>query len=172
MGKLPPQPTTAHPSPLAHPPRPSAAAAPPPHISLKGGLFSGRGGCVCPKAASISDARVQCEGFNRHGVRCGATCKKSWGGLGQVLEAFLGDCLWEPWGKSCELSGGYWQLPWGVLLEICEILRRSLSLAGGISWRLLCQNPRFTEPLGVLAKSGGQIPWGFARAICLIPGEH
>ena len=95
---------------------------------------------MCPKAASISDARVQCEGFNRHGVRCGATCKKSWGGLGQVLEAFLGDCLWEPWGKSCELSGGYWQLPWGVLLEICEILRRSLSLAGGTSGRLLWQN--------------------------------
>ena len=37
------------------------------------------------------------------------------------------------------MSGGGQRLPWAVLLEICEILRRSLSLAGGTSWRLLSQ---------------------------------
>ena len=79
----------------------------------------------------------------------GATCKNLGGGdLGKVLGAFLGDCLGESWGKSCELSGGYRQFPWGVLLEICEILGRSLPLAGGTSGRL---------PWHAL---GLQSPWG------------
>ena len=58
MGKLPPQPTTAHPSPLAHPPRPSAAAAAPPHISLKGGSVFGARGLRVPQGSF--DIRCAC----------------------------------------------------------------------------------------------------------------
>ena len=52
--------------------------------------------------------------------------------LTQSPGAFCGGRLGESFGKSCNLIGGSWKGPWGVLRKICKILGGSWPNPGGI----------------------------------------
>ena len=70
-----------------------------------------------------------------------------WGNFGQVMQIVWGISasssgssfgnLRNPWKILTKSSGNLWQVPWGVLVGICEILRRSGPSPAGIPGRQL-----------------------------------